>query len=196
MLEIVFNCCCLSSLCTARIRFFLRCDFRITQLPNIKIGNVGLLHSNHVFSSQKEPCARLTGLRETRDRGLAARAVSQRAMEGKGHVWEAWQEQSMLCMQSRGSTPQGSAGCPQLHPHLPHRAGAWLQQHQFCCVISQLGSPLCLRGGTKEILSRAFPFPASPACDPTGLHIPKCSLLQGIHCKGRAARIEPGTAQS
>lgn len=86
MLEIVFNCCCLSSLCTVRIRFFLRYDFQITQLPNIKIGNVRLLHSNHVFSAHKEPCARLTGLRETRDRGLAARVVSQRATEGKGHV--------------------------------------------------------------------------------------------------------------
>lgn len=89
-----FNHRSISSLCNVYIRFVLCCAFRMTQFPNIQIGNVGLLFSNRVFSAQKGAYARLTRLlREMGGGSCCHSCFPPKLWRGGGMFCEAWQRQ-------------------------------------------------------------------------------------------------------
>lgn len=95
--------------------FVLCCAFWTTQLPNIKIGNVGLLFSA-LFSLPRRKCY-TDHANERQGRGVSLPELfPQKTMEGK---------HGRASMQSSSTIPHSSAGCPQLHPHLHHHAGTF-----------------------------------------------------------------------
>lgn len=180
--------------CARRTSDFSCCAFRITQFPNIKIGNASLLHSNCVFSAQKEACARLTWANERQGAGvLLPELFPQKAMEGRGHVLGSMAEPA----------------CRAVAP-LPRALQAALSFTLTFTTMLVLGfsstnpagslaKPLYTWEG-KQRRSRFRYCPSLPpfptTCHPTWLHTPKCSLFWGIHGKGRAAGLDAGRAQS
>lgn len=156
--------------------FFLCCAFQITQFPNIKIGNVALLHSDRVFSAQKEACARLTELMKDKGQGSCCQSCFPKSYGGEGACFG---KHGRASMQSSGTTPRSSAGCPQLHPHLHHHAGTWLQQHQPCCVISPAGDPFMPEREDKGDPETENSLSCLPSPLPA---IPCGSTPQSVHC--------------